>query len=483
MRIAKSVFRRFQEADGRVKLATLSGVGLLTAALVLALAVLPASAGNGSATTTHGVQPQEISYGGGAGACDATISGRLPSAADHELHINNPSNNVFTETVNGVDVDIRLTGISGSGDKLFNFEVLTPGWTVFDVVVNGGAKNTHFDYDDHLGPGNVPFPGPQTIDTGLHAPTKGNSGNLYQLSHINICFDEIPEAPISGTVFYDDNVDTINNDGMPASGLSVYVIDADGTVVDQGTTGVNGEYSILVPVGADYLVCLGTTAEELVQTTPIEDPPNCADAVDGLSLFDSGFDVTNLGTEGSAGNDFGVVEEFCGEIFSETGGVFEVARFEIFEGGNNDVPCERKSGALFVSGGEVGFPVVGPSSGSFAAFGEITKIFADPLAVTPLVYKQGPGDANPSSTGGFEEIPWCGLRAKATDGSDGNQFDMYVSTPGTYPSLTGIVDPDSGDPAVACLVFREESLVQPAPLDTDVKQLNILLVQDDPQFR
>lgn len=479
MKSAMRVFRRFQDSDGRVKLATLSGVGLLTAALVLALGVFPAGAGNGAATTTHGVQPQEVSYGGGSGACDATIAGRLPSAANEELHINNPSNNIFTETVNGVDVDIRLWGISESGDKLFNFEVLTPGWTVFDVIVNGGAKNTHFDYDDHVGPGGEPFPGPQTMDTALHAPTKGNSpSNLYQLSHINICFDEIPEAPISGTVFYDDNVDTINNDGMPASGFTVYVI-SDGAVLNQGTTDGNGDYSIPVPIGADYLVCLGTTEVELVQTTPIEDPPNCAGAVAELGLFDSGFDVANLGEEGSDGNDFGIVEEFCGEIFTDSGGVFEVARFEIFENGNNEEPCDDKSGALFVSGGQVGFPVVGPASGSFAAFGEITKIFPDPTMVTPLLYKQGPGDTVPSATGGFEEIPWCALRTKT--GSDGPQFDMYVPT-GKYPSLTGIVDPVSGVQAVACLVFKKESLVQPAPGDTDVKQLNILLVQDDPQF-
>lgn len=461
MRLAKSMYAKFESSDGRAKLLTLSGVGLLTAALLLVLVVLPASAGEGGPSGA-GVQPDEIPYGGGSGACTSSLGG-LPSAAGFELHINNPADATYTS--NGVQV--RLSGISASNDKEFNFEFLTEGWGAYDVVVNGGSKNTHFDYDDTVGVGVL------AEDTGLHAPTRGGSSNLYSLSHINICFDEIPEAPISGTVFFDDDVDGVfDGDEDPAVGFTVYVISG-GTEVANGTTDLSGDYSITVPTGSDYLVCLGTMVD-LVQTTPLS-PLNCTGAA-GLSVFDSGHAVASLGTGGSAGNDFGVRDEFCGEFFDESGGVFTEAKFEIFEGGNAEEPCQGKAGTVFIAGtGDVvGFPVVGPVSGSFAAYGRITKIFDDPTTVVPLQYAQDVSDD-------FEDVPYCALRLKEAE--DGGQFDDLVPL-GTYPSLVGVVDPESGDPAVSCLVKKVESLLSAAEGDDDddVVQVNDVLIQGDPFY-
>jgi hypothetical protein len=89
-----------------------------------------------------------------------------------------------------------------------------------------------------------------------------------------------------------------------------------------------------------------------------------------------------------------------------------------------------------------------------------------PATFTPLTY-------SPTLGGSFEELPWCGLRPKG--GNDGSEFDEYLDDPGTYPSLDGITDPDSGDPLVSCKVFVSEN--------ASGIQVTVVLVQDDPYWQ
>ena len=119
------------------------------------------------------------------GACSANLPG-LPSAAPHELHINNPSDGTFTGP-DGTQISIDVK----KGDKMFDFELVNqPNNAVFDVIVNGGSKNTHFDYDE--------VGAFLRSDTELHAPTR--SGNrLFKLSHINFCYGVKPFADLSVT--------------------------------------------------------------------------------------------------------------------------------------------------------------------------------------------------------------------------------------------------------------------------------------------
>ncbi len=477
MSTAKKVYRTFQASDGRAKLATLSGIGLLLiATLVLALGVFPASAGAGGASEA-GVQPTQVNYGGGSGACSASLPG-LPSDAGFELHINNPADATYT-AANGVQV--KLTGISESGDKLFNYEFLTDGWGAYDVVVNGGSKNTLFNNDAQIGI--------LESDSALHAPTRGKNGPLYSLSHINICFDVIPEAPITGTV-YEDNTNADGTFDTPeevgVAELTVYALDATGSAVaGSDETDGDGYYELLLTPGVDYLICLGTPppsadGDDYVQTEP--DTANC-ETVTTPDVLPLGYDIA-LTAEGSIGNDFGIIEEFCGEILPADGGVF-VASFNILEGGNSETDCVAKSGAAFLSGDELAFPVVG--SGSFVARGDISKTFDDPTAVEPLEYRQGDDDLTPSPDG-FEDVPWCNLRAFAT--GDGMEFNEEVpgGLGGQYPTLHGVIDRDSSTPsdpvpAVACLVEKTETLQQTAGGATKVMQENVVLIADDPFYR
>ncbi len=88
--------------------------------------------------------------------------------------------------------------VVNSSQRTVNFTITTPGWVAFDVVVKGGTNANHYDYL-------ASAVGPQTSDTVLHAPPKGN--RYDNLSHVTICYDEPPPLSISGTKFHDRDTD------------------------------------------------------------------------------------------------------------------------------------------------------------------------------------------------------------------------------------------------------------------------------------
>lgn len=244
---------RLRASNRRSRIATLVGLAALVVAMAL-LGGLPALAGAGSPSGA-GVQPTEIEYGGSFGACDLNSPG-LPSAAQHELWIPNPIDGVFTGP-DGTQVSIDVTG------QMFDFEILAPNVVAFDLIVKGGSQNTHYDYDGG--------PGPIGSDTGLHAPTKGGSGNLYALSQINLCYDTFV-ASVSGTKFHDRDVDgafdVTEEEGL--GGWTIAVFDQNGTKVQETTTAADGSYQ-LTNLAAGDIVCEATNTDNLPETGS-EDP-------------------------------------------------------------------------------------------------------------------------------------------------------------------------------------------------------------------
>lgn len=178
MASAMRVFRKFRSADGRIKIATLSGVSVLVAVIALLVGVLPVFASH----ETSAVQPAPLDEGGGSGKCSVETGG-LPSAASNEFHINNPMpGQSYTSTDGVVKVTVYATAQDEEpAGSLFRFDV-NEGKTdvVYDVVVNGGPKSLHYDYDGNGAP--------VSSDLDLHAPAK-NRKSLHNLSHTNVCYD------------------------------------------------------------------------------------------------------------------------------------------------------------------------------------------------------------------------------------------------------------------------------------------------------
>ena len=424
---------------GRIGLAGLVAAVIASLTVIL-FTVLPAGAGDGDPSAL-GVEPTEVQLGGQPNDCAA-----VASAATHELRIENPQNG---RTYNG-PANVSLTLAVTPDDEYMDY-VLDGEAVVFDVVVKGGQKSTHFDYDATIVPGAV------KADQALHAPTKGNGAKLFNISHVSFCYEEA--FAVSGTVFLDDDFDGVRDAGDQGEADRVITAHGPSGSVSTASAG-DGSYSFFLSAGDDYTVCEDVVAG-FVQTGPL----NTACTIIGTPAQheDGGHELTDLSTE-TAGLDFGNAAEICGQTLVEDGVVLD-GIFVLFDQGNNESLCENKVGVLFEDANNVlNLPLFG--NGEVAGIGVITKTFGGPATFTPLTY-------SPTLGGSFEELPWCGLRPKG--GNDGNEFDEYLDDPGTYPSLDGITDPESGDPSVSCKVFVSEN--------ASGTQVTVVLVQDDPYWQ
>ena len=424
---------------GRIGLAGLVAAVIASLGVIL-FTVLPAGAGGGDPSAL-GVEPTEVNLGGQPNDCAA-----VASAATHELRIENPQNGGTYDGPANVSLTLTVT----PDDKHMDY-VLTGDAVVFDVIIKGGQKSTHFDYDA------TTVPGPVKADQALHAPTKGNGANLFNISHVSFCYEEA--LTVSGTVFLDDDLDGVRDAGE--QGEADRVITAYGSSGSVSTVSAgDGSYSFALSAADDYTVCEDAVAG-FVQTGPTNTA--CTSLGASAQHEDGGHELSNLSAD-TTGLDFGNAAEICGQTLVEDGVVLD-GTFELFAQGNNESLCENKVGVLFEDANNVlNLPLFG--DGEVAGIGVITKTFSGPATFTPLTY-------SPTLAGSFEELPWCGLRPK--DGNDGNQFDQYLDDPGTYPSLSGITDPVSGDPSVSCKVFVSEN--------ASGTQVTVVLVQDDPYWQ
>lgn len=168
MKLFEDVIVKPRASHGRVRVATLFGATALVTVIALLVGVLPVSADSS-------VDPAIVNEGGGDGKCFVE-TGDLPSAATNDYHNNNPKPGVHTSA----DGAIQITVTDTSKGRVFRFDVLDHDFVVYDVVVNGGPKSNHYDYDGNGGP--------VSSDVDLHAPNQGPN-KYYNLSHINVCYD------------------------------------------------------------------------------------------------------------------------------------------------------------------------------------------------------------------------------------------------------------------------------------------------------
>lgn len=411
-----------QSTEGRIRLAVVPVVALI-AATVLFTVALPAGAGNGG-PSAGGVQPEEVDLGGQPNDCSATVTGRLPSAAAHELRIQNPQDGNTYNGVSGVSFSLTID----DDDELMDFTVIGAG-VVFDVVVKGGSKSTHFDYDGNSGPG------PVTSDQGLHAPTKGNGNNgpLFAISHVSFCYSEA--VPLSGTVMFDANDDADLVADIPEEGRTVRAFAGSGEIAS-AVSGTDGTYVLYVPPSSGAVSVCEYTRTGYVQIGTY--PASCS----SFTGVEAGGHSVTVGAVGSSGLDFDNALESCGEVLEQTNAEYDV-EVELF--GDSDVPCAGKAGDAFLADGIVKVPIVG--TGTVAGSFVIERSFD--LGVSTFV----PLQWSRFDDGTLVDLQYCSLRPKAS--GDGNQFDAYIGA-GNYPSLAG-VDYAGAEPDTACKVYELET--------------------------
>ena len=411
---------------------------------VLALSTGQLGAGDGS-TSEEGVVGVEVDLGGEPNDCDAAV---INSDNDYELRVENPKDDVEYPVPGAEGVSVTLTV---RNDKELDF-VVTGNAVVVDVIVKGGQKSTHYDYDD--GPGAV------TEDDRLSAPTKGKGGNPFSISHTSFCV--IDAVSVSGTVFVDTNQDGIRDPGegpdVPRV-ITAYSGTTSVAVASASSATDDGSYTLYLTPGETYTVC-EEAIPDFLQTAP--DNTLC----EGLGES-GGYSVAAA----VSGRDFGNAEEICGQTLSKFDDNFVVG-FELFEDGNSVTGCDNKIGQLFLSGeGEgdvpqVNLPIIGPADGQVAGIGIIKKDFDSTALFPPLTYSR-------TSTGTYVVLPWCGLRDKDSENGDGDQFDPYLNDDTMYPSLDGVTD--AGRVSVSCKVYVDEN--------AEGIQTTVVLIQDDPFWR
>ena len=148
--------------------------GLIVGAVTAASAVIVVSvalAAAGGPTTTHNVQPTEVT--GNVGKC--------PAGNRYQLNLDWDKGEVTT----GVHGFIEITAVDAV-NHTFDWKIVDPEAVEENVVyVKGGPNTNKYDY---IGPPNIAA----VDDTFLHAPENTKSkkvGDFYGLSHILFCFD------------------------------------------------------------------------------------------------------------------------------------------------------------------------------------------------------------------------------------------------------------------------------------------------------
>jgi hypothetical protein len=216
-------------------------LGALIGALVMTLVPAAAAPQSNNPTVEDNVQPTIIPHFGGDDCTDPVVG----TEATHSLRIPSPMSGSFT------DGTVVVNLVVNSSQRTVNFSINTPGWVAFDVVIKGGTNSNHYDYL-------ASAVGPQTSDTVLHSPPKGN--RYDNLSHVTICYDEAPPVSISGTKFHDRDTDGVRDDdnGDVEEGLAGWTIvgfDQNGVEAAFAVTDTDGNYSMQLLGSGPFVIC------------------------------------------------------------------------------------------------------------------------------------------------------------------------------------------------------------------------------------
>ena len=293
------------------------GLALLALVGIALFVVLPAFAFNVGdseppASGTYGITPTlvanggqnndcEIFYGvGGNGDGTYTVNG----TTFHEFYVNNPKNTTSaTDPTTGATFTLSVN----------NHTNVVTSWSatgaaVTDVGIKGGTQTLRYNY-------NGATPQPVTGDTSLHPPINGAAPNYYTVSHMGFCYTAT--ATVSGTAFTDSNGDQNKQSGEAGiNGLAVTIKNGANTV-GSGSTNSSGAYSISVPQGGPYTVCIQQPSNTN-ETVPVSGTTNSA-ACTGSGIAGYGY-TTTVGSSNVSGLNFGFQPAVSGTAFTDSNG-------------------------------------------------------------------------------------------------------------------------------------------------------------------
>lgn len=181
MATARHVLGKLKSSDGRIKIATASGVMAVVAALALVM-VLPVSAAH--------VAPSEI-----PGNPDCTVLQPDDYLFEHKQ--DPPSSTTIPLEHNGLTGSVTVNVYNQGPNEKFDFQ-FSGDFVAAAVIVKGGDKANLYDYR----------PGGTDADTELQAPIRQGSRS-FGLSHISFCVGELATVD-----FVCDDPKTLTGNGL-----------------------------------------------------------------------------------------------------------------------------------------------------------------------------------------------------------------------------------------------------------------------------
>ena len=321
-----------------------AGLGALTALICLTLfvvvsalasnpgdTVLPASAYPSSLPTstlpgslysglsfTTGVAPMDRPVGGSSHCSDPTLFPSLAAKFSSLKEYDNPNPTATGGYVASGNNDAAKFQLAQSGPtKAQTLEIDAQNAAILGIAIKGGNDNTAYDYTGlQYGPGIGQ--GWTPADGNLHSPaskftisgTTETGSQFYTVSQLTVCY--LPLATISGQAYVQTGS---GNTPLPGDGVTVVDTTLNKVVAQQSgsTTDASGNYSVSVPVGDSYTLCIQSPGATYTQISPAAGTPCPSGSAP------NGYTVSQLGSSGQGTRNFVFTQQYTvsGQIYDD----------------------------------------------------------------------------------------------------------------------------------------------------------------------
>jgi hypothetical protein len=283
----------------------------------LPTSTLPGSLYSGLSFTT-GLAPTDRPIGGSSRCSDPVMFPNLVAKFSHlqEYDVANPTSaSGYLASGNSDNAKFQL--IQTGAPKSQVLEIDAQNAAILGVGIKGGNDTTAYDYTGaQYGSGIAQ--GWTPADGNLHSPaskftisgTTETGTQFYTVSQLTVCY--LPLSTLTGQAYVQTG-----SGNTALSGRVVTVVDTslNKTVSQQSgsTTDANGNYSVSVPVGDSYTVCIQSPGAAYTQTIPSSGPACPAGSAP------LGYTVSNLGSSGQSSLDFAFMQPYTisGQVYND----------------------------------------------------------------------------------------------------------------------------------------------------------------------